>query len=156
MWLVSGDSRETTRAVAEALGIDRFEGQAAPADKVEFVRRLQREGKKVGMVGDGANDAAALAQADVGFAVSARWDVLREASDMFLLSQDPKKIIEAIDLSNKTTRIVHQNLFFSFFYNILGIPLAVSGLLNPVIAVLAMFASSITVVGNTLRISRSR
>jgi len=153
LWLVSGDSQETTKAIAEALGITHFQGQALPADKVQIVRRLQQEDKKVGMVGDGINDAAALAQADVGCALGARSVILRETSDVTILSDDPSKVLELMDLSAKTTRTIHQNLFFSFFYNIVGIPLAVSGVLNPIIAVLAMVASSLTVVGNTLRIS---
>jgi heavy metal translocating P-type ATPase len=155
-WLVSGDSEETTKAVAGSLGIANFRGQTLPADKAEIVLRLQQEGKRVGMVGDGINDTAALAQADVGFALGARSNILREASDITVLSDDPLKVLEAMDLSAATMRIIHQNLFFSLFYNILGVPLAVSGLLNPVIAVLAMFASSLTVVGNTLRISRNK
>ena len=106
------------------------------------------------MIGDGLNDAAALAQADVGFALGTRAGILTEASDITLLSDDPSKIQEAIDLSGRTFSIIRQNLLFAFFYNILGIPLAMMGLLNPLIAALAMFASSLTVVGNTMRIYR--
>jgi Cu+-exporting ATPase len=155
-WLVSGDSAKTTKAVAGLLGITHFQGHTLPAEKAKIVRRLQQEGKKVAMVGDGINDAAALAQSDVGFALGARSNILRDASDLTILSADPLRIIDAIELSRATVRIIHQNLFFSFFYNILGVPLAISGLLNPIVAVLAMFGSSLTVVGNTLRISRSK
>jgi len=153
-WLVSGDAAETTQAVAAALGIEHFRGQTLPAEKAQIVRKLQREGKSVGMVGDGINDAAALAQADVGFALGARSNLLGEASDITILSDDPLKVLEAMALSATAGRIIRQNLFFSFCYNVLGIPLAVAGLLNPIIAVLAMFASSLAVIANTLRISR--
>ncbi|NLJ28322.1 MAG: cation-translocating P-type ATPase, partial [Deltaproteobacteria bacterium] len=154
--LVSGDSQETTRAVARALGISNFVGQALPRDKVEIVRKLQGEGHRVGMVGDGINDAAALAQADVGLSLGTGSNILQEASDISLITGHPEKLVEVLDLSRTTTRIIHENLGFAFLYNILGIPLAVTGILNPLIAVLAMFGSSLTVIGNTLRISRKR
>ncbi|GLI36240.1 heavy metal translocating P-type ATPase [Desulforhabdus amnigena] len=154
--LVSGDSQETTRAVARALGILNFVGQALPRDKVEIVRKLQGEGHRVGMVGDGINDAAALAQADVGLSLGTGSNILQEASDISLITGHPEKLVEVLDLSRTTTRIIHENLGFAFLYNILGIPLAVTGILNPLIAVLAMFGSSLTVIGNTLRISRKR
>ena len=153
LWLVSGDAPETTRAIAEELDIGQFHGQALPRDKVEIIRTLQGKGKRVGMVGDGLNDAASLAQADVGLALGAKGNLTREASDITLLSENPVKVLEAIQLSNLTQRIIRQNLFFAFFYNGLGIPLAISGALNPLIAVLAMFASSLSVIGNTLRIT---
>ena len=131
-----------------------FVGQALPQEKVRIIKDLQDQGHRVGMIGDGLNDAAALAQADVGFALGTRAGILTEASDITLLSDDPSKIQEAIDLSGQTFSIIRQNLLFAFFYNILGIPLAMMGLLNPLIAALAMFASSLTVVGNTMRIYR--
>ncbi len=152
--MVSGDSKETTGTIARELGIGPFFGQARPEDKVHIIKDLQRQGHRVGMIGDGVNDAAALAQADVGFALGTRAGILTEASDITLLSDDPSKIQEAIDLSGQTFNIIRQNLLFAFFYNILGIPLAMMGLLNPLIAALAMFASSLTVVGNTMRIYR--
>jgi heavy metal translocating P-type ATPase len=152
--LVSGDSQATTCAVARELGISHPAGQTLPRDKLQLVKKLQEEGRRVGMVGDGINDAAALAQADVGFALGAGADIARKASDITLLSEDPARIVESLELSTLTSRIIRQNLFFAFFYNLLGIPLAVSGLLNPMVAVVAMFASSLTVVANTLRISK--
>jgi Cu+-exporting ATPase len=152
--LVSGDSQETTQAVAQRLGVEHFKGQSLPGDKVEIVRKLQQQGHRVGMMGDGVNDAAALAQADVGIALGTGSNILQEASDITLMTGHPEKLLEVLDLSHMTVRIIHQNLFFAFFYNILGIPLAVAGMLNPILAVVAMFASSLTVIGNTLRISR--
>jgi heavy metal translocating P-type ATPase len=155
LWLVSGDAEETTRAVAVKLGIERFSGQALPKDKVEIIRTLQKKGHRVGMVGDGFNDAAALVQADVGFALGTSANVSREASDITLMTGDPARITEVLDLSALTVRIIRQNLLFAFFYNGLALPLAVTGLLNPLVAVIAMFGSSLSVIGNTFRISKA-
>jgi Cu+-exporting ATPase len=155
--MISGDALETTRAVAEESGFNQFRGQALPQDKVELIRTLQEKGQRVGMVGDGINDAAALAQADVGFALGTGTNITREASDFTLLAGDPSRVLEILDLSALTMKTIRQNLFFAFLYNGLAIPLAVTGLLNPLVAVLAMFASSLTVIGNALRIfSRMR
>jgi heavy metal translocating P-type ATPase len=151
-WIVSGDSLETTGAIARELEVGPFIGQALAQDKVRIIKELQQQGHHVGMVGDGLNDAAALAQADVGFALGIRTGILSEAADITLLTDDPLKIRDVLHLSTLSFTITRQNLLFAFFYNILGIPLAMTGLLNPLIAVLAMFASSLTVVGNTLRI----
>jgi heavy metal translocating P-type ATPase len=155
-WVVSGDAQETTRAVAEQLNIEKCQGQALPEDKVELIKSLQAEGHRVGMVGDGINDAAALAQADVGFALGTGSNITREASDLTLLSGDPSRVLEAIDLSALTMKTIRQNLLFAFLYNAFGIPFAVAGLLNPLVAVFAMFASSLTVIGNTLRLAGMR
>jgi heavy metal translocating P-type ATPase len=153
-WLVSGDAPETTQAVAGALGIDQFLGQALPQEKVAIIKKLRDEGCRVGMVGDGFNDAAALAEADVGFAVGTGVNLAREASDITLLGHDPARLCEAIGLSALTMNTIRQNLAFAFLYNLLCIPLAVTGLVNPLVAVFAMFASSLTVVGNSSRILR--
>jgi Cu+-exporting ATPase len=155
-WIVSGDSRATTESVSRQSGVPQFRGEALPQDKVELIRVLQRNGRRVGMVGDGINDAAALAQADVGFALGAGSNILQEASDFTLLSSDPVKVLDALELSSKAVGAIRQNLFFAFFYNCVGIPLAVAGWLNPLIAAFAMFASSLTVIGNALRISRTK
>jgi Cu+-exporting ATPase len=153
VWVVSGDSQETTQCIARQAGIGNYQGQTLPQDKVKLIQSLQAEGRRVGMIGDGINDAAALAQSDVGFAFGAGANILREASDITFLTPDPSRVMEAIDLSRRTVRTIRQNLFFAFLYNSVGIPLAVAGWLNPLIAVFAMFASSLTVIGNALRIS---
>ena len=153
-YLVSGDSEQTTKAVAHELGIEDFKGKALPKDKVETIKRLQGQGLKVGMVGDGVNDAAALVQADVGFALGTVASISKDQADVILMSDAPARILDVMDLSSLTMKTVRQNLFFAFFYNVLGIPLAMAGLLNPLVAVFAMFASSLSVIGNTLRIMR--
>ena len=154
VWLISGDAETTTRAVATELGIRHFSGQVFPKDKVEVIKKLQNEGHRVGMVGDGINDAAALVQADVGLALGTRVNIAQEASDITLLTDNPNRILEVLGLSKLTMKIIRQNLAFAFLYNGLGIPLAVAGLLNPLIAVCAMFASSLSVIGNSLRIAK--
>ena len=156
VWLVSGDAEETTAATATLLGIEHFRGQVLPAEKANFIQTLKREGHTVGMVGDGMNDAAALAHADVGVALGAGSNIMREASDVTILSAQPSRILDVFDLSELTTRTIRQNLMFAFLYNGMAIPLALSGLLSPLIAVLAMFGSSFSVIGNALRISRRK
>ena len=153
-WLVSGDSQDTTGAIGREVGIKTFRGQSPPQDKVRLIRDLQKQRRRVGMVGDGINDAPALAQADVGFALGSGANLVREASDLTFLSPDPTRFLNARNLSTLTSKIIRQNLFFAFSYNALAIPLAASGYLNPLIAVLAMFASSLTVIGNASRLSR--
>ncbi|HUJ90187.1 MAG TPA: heavy metal translocating P-type ATPase, partial [Syntrophorhabdales bacterium] len=156
VWLVSGDAKETTAAVAASVGIEECRGQMLPAEKAHLIVSLKRAGRKVGMVGDGLNDAAALAQADVGFAFGVGSDLIREASDIAILAAEPGRVLDVLDLSQLATKTIRQNLLFAFLYNATAIPLAVSGLLNPLIAVVAMFGSSFTVIGNALRITRMK
>ena len=152
--IVSGDSEETTRVFALKAGADNFAGQRSPQDKVKIIEEFQARGKRVAMVGDGINDAAALARADIGITLGAGANLIRECSDAAVLGDDLQKVTQLLGLSRFSFKITRQNLFFSFFYNILGIPLAAFGVLNPLIAAFAMFASSVTVIFNTSRISR--
>jgi len=154
-WIVSGDSQTTTLAIAAELGVGQSVGQALPNDKAEIIKGLQENGHLVGMIGDGINDSAALAQADVGIATGMGANLMQEASGITIIGGNPTKILSILNLSSLSGRVIRQNLFFAFFYNSLGIPLAILGYLNPLIAVCAMFASSLIVIGNTLRISRS-
>lgn len=153
VWIVSGDSKATTQSTARQLGIENYVGQALPKDKVDIIKDLQSNGLRVAMAGDGINDAAALAQADIGITVGSGANLIRECSDAAIFGNDLLKVSELVSLSRFTFRIIKQNLFFAFFYNLLGIPLAAAGALNPLVAAVAMFASSATVVFNTLRIT---
>lgn len=153
--LLSGDARGTTAFVARALGIDHVEGEMMPADKVARVRALQRDGHCVGMAGDGANDAAALAAADVGFATGDALTVTKHASDLTLLSFSGGRLLEAIDLSGVMIRTIGTNLVLALLYNLVALPLAVAGVVNPIVAVSLMLASSLTVIFNSARIARA-
>ncbi|CAN5233939.1 heavy metal translocating P-type ATPase [soil metagenome] len=154
--LLTGDSLGAARAAARAVGIDPDDvfAQVLPADKVDVVRRLQAEGARVAMVGDGVNDAAALATADLGLAMGTGTDVAIEASDVTLVRGDLRSAAQAIRLSRTTLRVIKQNLFLAFGYNVAAIPLAAFGLLNPMIAGAAMAFSSVLVVSNSLRLRR--
>ena len=152
--MLSGDNRTTAQAIAAQLGIGEVIAEVRPADKAETIQALQRAGQVVAMVGDGVNDAPALATADIGIAIGSGSDVAKEAGDLLLLGNDLRDVVTAIGLSRATMRKIRQNLFWAFIYNGLGVPIAALGLLNPMLAGAAMALSSLSVIINSSLLRR--
>jgi Cu+-exporting ATPase len=155
-FLVTGDNFQTATAIAKQVGIaaENIFAEVRPEQKAEFVKKLQAAGERVAFVGDGINDAPALMQADLGIAVSRASDIAREAADIILLKSEIEAVPEALGLARATLRTIKQNLFWAFFYNALGVPLAAMGFINPIFCAAAMGVSDLVVIGNALRLLR--
>jgi Cu+-exporting ATPase len=161
--MVTGDNRRTAESVAKSLGIDAVEAEVEPQGKAAYIEKLRRQGKGVAMAGDGINDAPALAVADVGIAMGTGTDVAIQSAGVTLVKGDLRTIVKAIKLSRATMKNIRQNLFFAFVYNTLGIPVAAGVLyplfgllLSPIIAGAAMSLSSVSVIGNALRLRKAK
>ncbi|MFB3813860.1 MAG: heavy metal translocating P-type ATPase [Terriglobales bacterium] len=151
--LVSGDSRGATEWVASKLGVSSYRAECLPHEKIEVIRELQAGGLRVAMVGDGINDAPALAQSDLGIAMGSATDIAAKAAAVVLMDNSLSRMLDIFALAQKAMRIVRENLFWAFFYNMLGISLAITGVLNPILAAAAMLLSSLSVTGNSLRLT---
>ncbi len=158
IYLVTGDNSLTAESIAKQTGIkpENVFAQVRPEQKAEFVKKLQQQGQRVAFVGDGINDAPALEQADLGVAVSRASDVAREAADIILLKSEIEAVPESLGLARATLRTIHQNLFWAFFYNAIGVPLAALGFMSPILCAAAMGLSDLVVIGNALRLRRRR
>ncbi len=154
VYLLTGDNKTTAKAIASELGIDNVFAEVLPDVKASKVKELKDKAKVVSMVGDGINDAPALASADIGIAISSGTDVAIETADVILIKDDLRNIVDALLLSKATMRNIKQNLFWALIYNITGIPIAAFGYLNPIVAGSAMAFSSVSVVTNALRLKR--
>ncbi|MEN8191762.1 MAG: heavy metal translocating P-type ATPase [Bacteroidota bacterium] len=156
VFMLSGDNEKTTAAIAKRVGVTDHLAEILPHEKVNHIKELQEQGRIVAMVGDGINDSPALVAADLGIAIGTGTDIAIESSDITLVKGNLKSVVSAIDLSKKTLRTIKQNLFWAFIYNTIGIPLAAFGLLNPMIAALAMSLSSVSVISNSLRLRNTK
>ena len=152
--MISGDEPRAVKFVADALGIENYRGGMTPLEKAGFIRNLCQSGEKTAMVGDGVNDAPAMAGADLAVAVHSGYPLGQETAGIILMRSDPAQLPELLDLARRVIRIINQNLYWALIYNLISIPIAVSGLLNPLVAVTAMLLSSLSVVGNTLRLMK--
>jgi Cu+-exporting ATPase len=150
--LLTGDNIRSAKDIAEKVGFDNFNAEVLPGDKNKKVSEYQNTGRIVAMVGDGINDAPALAQSNIGIAMGTGTDVAIESADIVLISGNLNGVLKSIKLSRLTLKTIKQNLFWAFIYNIIGVPLAALGLFNPMIAALAMSFSSVSVVSNSLRL----
>ena len=155
-FLITGDNQFTARSIAEQAGIpaENVFAEVRPEEKAKFVKRLQDDGASVAFIGDGINDAPALEQADLGIAVSRASDIAREAADIILLKSEIDAVPESLGLARATLRTIKQNLFWAFFYNAIGIPLAALGFMSPILCAAAMGLSDLVVIGNALRLRR--
>jgi Cu+-exporting ATPase len=158
IFLVTGDNALTAAGIAKQVGIaaGNVAAEVRPEQKAEFMKKLQKQNERVAFVGDGINDAPALEQADLGIAVSRASDLAREAADIILLNSEIEAVPEALGLARATLRTIKQNLFWAFFYNALGVPLAAMGFISPILCAAAMGMSDLIVIGNALRLLRWR
>jgi len=154
--MVTGDEETVAQHVSKEVGIEDYHANISPEKKAQLVQKYQKQGFRTGMTGDGINDAVALKTADISFAIGSGTDLAIENAQMIIVNGGAEKIVEIVKLARKTFRIIRQNLFWAFFYNLIAIPLAMLGILHPVIAEIAMFLSSITVIINSMRLKQGQ